>query len=87
MSAPNHVEELAAYVSELVRAYETTRADVEDQMGRFEHTRDLDPIVARDTQGRYLLLDALTAIVNAQTALLVAHDHAGRVDDVGPSTP
>jgi hypothetical protein len=84
MTEPTPLEDLAALVRELQDAYEVCRADILDQMGRFEHTRDLDPLQARDPNGRYLLLDALTALVNASTALVAARHRGNDGDTARP---
>jgi hypothetical protein len=57
------IERLTSTVSRLEVAYETARADLERQFP------GAAPEEIRDPNGRYVLLDALTALVQAQAVL------------------
>ena len=60
-----HVDRLAEVADRLEAAYEATRAQLERD---FADT-GFSPEEIRDPNGRYILLDALTALVEARTAL------------------
>jgi hypothetical protein len=57
------IERLTSAVGRLETAYEAARADLERQFP------EAAPEEIRDPNGRYVLLDALTALVQAQTPL------------------
>ncbi|WP_433233773.1 hypothetical protein [Actinomadura nitritigenes] len=60
-------ERLRTTIERLEAAYERDRAElVEEGYG--------DPELVRDTSGRFVLLDALTAIVNARAALALTEE-------------
>lgn len=65
----SYLDELRGSVESLKAAYELRReellAENDDQYYR-------DPTYWQDTNGRSILLDALTALVNAQTAIVNA---------------
>jgi hypothetical protein len=65
---PDHVAELRRAVERLEVAYERRAQQIRGAW--VPHLRDsVEPLDATDPQGRSILLDALTAIVNARTAL------------------
>lgn len=58
-----NIDTLTKVVTALEAAHEQARADLEARMP------DVDPYQVVDTSGRFVLLDTLTALVNARTAL------------------
>lgn len=61
---------LVEQVERLETAYEAARRRLREQAAHDPFVPDLEPEEMQDSNGRYLLLDALTAIVNARAALL-----------------
>lgn len=68
-----HDEALAATVAKLQEAVDVATADIERQLESVGAatwvTRPTSPYQMKDTTGRYLLLDALTALAAAQSVL------------------
>ncbi|MFG1977052.1 hypothetical protein ACGFJC_47635 [Nonomuraea fuscirosea] len=72
MTTPQEVLDrvhLAELVDRLETAYEHARRRLAEQAAYDAFTPDIAPEEIRDSTGRFLLLDALTALVNARTAL------------------
>lgn len=75
MTAPNGEsprEALRRTVHLLTESYERTRADLAREIEQFHTGLALQPEDMRDNHGRYILLDALTALVQAQAVLATA---------------
>jgi hypothetical protein len=65
-----HAAELRLLIQQLSDAYGEAHAAIVEQSDR--DGAYIHPLRAMDTNGRYILLDALTALVQARAALLVA---------------
>jgi hypothetical protein len=63
------VEALRRTVQLLTESYERTRAELAREIEQFHTGLALQPEDMRDNHGRYILLDALTALVQANTVL------------------
>lgn len=57
-------DDLRRLVDELQATVDTTRTELAKEFP--------EPAIVRDPSGRYILLDALTVLINAQTALVRA---------------
>lgn len=71
----NHLEELEHAVLELEQAYSTAREEVQKEADRNADRYGWgpsDPLRMQDTSGRYILLDALTTLVQARAAIVNA---------------
>jgi hypothetical protein len=66
------VEALRDAVQRLEAAYERRRAELDASIADIGKDRGLTPEDMRDPNGRSILLDALTALVTARTALALA---------------
>jgi hypothetical protein len=68
--------ELRAVTARLEAAYGRARADLVRDIERDGY--HFEPEDARDSNGRYILLDALTAIVQANAAIAAEHTEGDR---------
>jgi len=59
----NHIEELSQALVLLERGYEMAKADISRQLP------DVDPLIVKDTTGRYILLESLIVIIQARMTL------------------
>jgi hypothetical protein len=73
--ASTRTGELRAAVARLEATYDKARADLVRGIERDGY--HFDPEDARDSNGRYILLDALTVLVQAHTALATAQPDQG----------
>jgi hypothetical protein len=61
--------DLENVLTRLEAVYDLTRRELAEEIARDPHWGAI-PEQMKDSSGRYILLDALTAIVNGRTALL-----------------
>lgn len=72
------VDHLRAYVVELERVYKIALEDMyRSAKRRLPPDDQFPPELFKDSNGRYILLDALTALVSAQTALTITERDDG----------
>jgi hypothetical protein len=64
-------------VTLLAKSYDRTRADLAKEIERFHTGLQAEPEDMRDQHGRYILLDALTALVQAQTVIAATEQRQG----------
>lgn len=60
------IQKLLDAVDTLDHVHRTVEAKISEDLP------DINPYEVRDTNGRYILLDSLTALVNARTAIAIA---------------
>ncbi|GIH07404.1 hypothetical protein Rhe02_54710 [Rhizocola hellebori] len=70
MTYAANLEQLRSTVEMLQHAYDQARAELENDYWTPEMPYDV--LRCRTTDGRYILLDALTALVQAQTVIVQA---------------
>jgi hypothetical protein len=60
----SYSDDLRECLGHLAEAYDSAKANIE------KNHPGINPLIIQDVNGRLILLDSLTAIVNAQTALV-----------------
>jgi hypothetical protein len=77
MSNLDEITALADVISSLTRMYARAREELERDIERHYQGYGIEPETMRDPNGRFILLDAMIAIVQARTVLVQAMGKEG----------